>query len=288
MPTIFSHKPTLRGDRVTLRPIRASDADPLDAIMRHDPEIAILTGSVHSLDEPVTNPPIDRMRETYGQWSTADDRLVLAVIDNDDGDCRVLGEVVLNEWDEENLSCGFRTLIGAAGCGRGLGTEATRLIVAYGLQELGLHRIALQVYAFNPRARHVYEKVGFRHEGTGRDALRFDGGWVDVDYMAALSTDPEPGLGMCLRALTERVRRRRPTLPAMRHADGARAVHEPRFAFLPQLPAGQDGASADSGLIVDALPGGFEAASDEAEGDVDREHVLVLVGVPRVDDGALG
>lgn len=191
MPTIFSHKPTLRGERFTLRPIRADDADPLDAIMRDDPDVAILTGSVHARDEPVTNPPIERMREIYGRWSTADDRLVLAVTDNGDSHGRVLGEVVLNDWDEENRSCGFRTLIGQAGRGRGLGTEATRLVVAYGLQELGLHRIALQVYAFNPRARHVYEKVGFRHEGTGRDALRFDGGWVDVDYMAALATDPE-------------------------------------------------------------------------------------------------
>ena len=103
----------------------------------------------------------------------------------------MLGEVVLNDWDEDNQSSGFRTLIGQAGRGRGLGTEATRLTVQYGLQQLGLHRITLQVYAFNPRARHVYEKVGFRHEGTGRDALRFDDEWIDVHYMAALATDPE-------------------------------------------------------------------------------------------------
>ncbi|NKY37468.1 GNAT family N-acetyltransferase [Nocardia speluncae] len=185
---IFSHKPTLRGERVTLRPVHADDADVLDEIIRKDPEVAILTGTVHSRDEPVTNPPIETMREIYRRWSTADDRLVLAVTA---GDNSVLGEVVLNDWDKENRSCGFRTLIGQAGRGRGLGTEATRLIVAYGLQELGLHRITLQVYAFNPRARHVYEKVGFRLEGTGRDALRFDGDWIDVHYMAALATDPE-------------------------------------------------------------------------------------------------
>ena len=188
MSTIFSHKPTLRGERVTLRPIHADDADVLDEIIRKDPEVAILTGTVHSRDEPVTNPPIETMREIYRRWSTADDRLVLAVTA---GNNSVLGEVVLNDWDKENRSCGFRTLIGQAGRGRGLGTEATRLIVAYGLQELGLHRITLQVYAFNPRARHVYEKVGFRPEGTGRDALWFDGDWIDVHYMAALATDPE-------------------------------------------------------------------------------------------------
>ena len=45
------------------------------------------------------------------------------------------------------------------------------------------------MYAFNPRARHVYEKVGFVHEGTARAALLFDDEWVDMHYMAALSTD---------------------------------------------------------------------------------------------------
>lgn len=94
--------------------------------------------------------------------------------------------MVLSDWDEGNRSCGFRTLIGAAGRGRGLGTEATRLIVEHALTTMGLHRVRLEVYDLNPRARHVYERVGFVHEGTGRDALLMDGEWVDVHYMAIL------------------------------------------------------------------------------------------------------
>lgn len=53
---------------------------------------------------------------------------------------------------------------------------------------MGMHRISLEVYDFNPRARHVYEKVGFVHEGTGREALLFDGAWVDVHYMAVIGS----------------------------------------------------------------------------------------------------
>lgn len=184
MSTPFTVKPTLRGELVTLRPIRAEDADVLDRIIRGDEEIARLTGSVHSSTEPVLDMSIERLREIYGQWATADDRLVLGVVDNPSGE--LVGEAVLNDWDPGNRSCGFRTFIGAAGRGRGLGTEATRLIVEHGLGPMGLHRISLEVYAFNPRARHVYEKVGFVHEGTGREALLFDGGWVDVHYLAIL------------------------------------------------------------------------------------------------------
>jgi RimJ/RimL family protein N-acetyltransferase len=52
-----------------------------------------------------------------------------------------------------------------------------------------VHRIELQVYAFNPRARHVYEKVGFVHEGTMREALLWDAEWVDAHLMGMLSSD---------------------------------------------------------------------------------------------------
>lgn len=184
MTTPFQVKPTLVGDRVTLRPIRAEDADLIDRIIRDDEEIARLTGSVHRSDEERMDLPVERLREIYGQWAIAADRLVLGVVDNAGGE--LVGEVVLNDWDEGNRSCGFRTFIGAAGRGRGLGTEATRLIVEHGLGPMGLHRISLEVYDFNPRARHVYEKVGFVHEGTGREALLFDGEWVDVHYMAVI------------------------------------------------------------------------------------------------------
>lgn len=187
MSTPFTTKPTLKGDLVTLRPIRADDADDIARILREDPEVALLTGLVHSGTQEPALPPIEKMREIYGGWAEADDRLVLGVVDNAGG--ALVGEVVLMDWERGNRACGFRTLIGAAGRGRGLGTEAIRLIVQYGLREMGLHRIRLQVYDFNPRARHVYEKIGFVHEGTGREALRFDDRWIDVHYMAILATD---------------------------------------------------------------------------------------------------
>ncbi len=182
--TPFADKPTLAGELVTLRPIHAEDADAIDRLIREDDEIARLTGSIHSSTERVQGMSMEDLREIYGAWARATERLVLGVIDNASGD--LVGEVVLNDWDEGNRSCGFRTLIGEVGRGRGLGTEATRLIIQHGLGSMGLHRIALEVYDFNPRARHVYEKVGFVHEGTGREALLFDGQWIDVHYMAIL------------------------------------------------------------------------------------------------------
>ncbi|WP_336246951.1 GNAT family N-acetyltransferase [Streptomyces cupreus] len=80
-----------------------------------------------------------------------DDRLDLAVVEQATGN--VIGEAVLNEWNQGNESCSFRICLVPGTYGHGLGTEATRSIVGYGIEELVLHRISLEVYAFNPRAR---------------------------------------------------------------------------------------------------------------------------------------
>jgi len=187
VPTCFAHKPTLSGDLVTLRPVRAEDVDVLFQIIEGDEEVARLTGSIHSPDDRGPGWSLEAVRQIYARGATAEDRLVLAVVDRTTK--RVVGEVVLKDLDEGNRSCGYRTLIGAEGRGRGLGTEATRLAVDHALRTCRLHRVELEVYDFNPRARHVYEKVGFVHEGTGREALRYDGEWIDVHYMAILETD---------------------------------------------------------------------------------------------------
>jgi GNAT superfamily N-acetyltransferase len=82
-----------------------------------------------------------------------------------------------------------RVLTGPSGRGRGLGTEATRLIVGYGFERLGLHRISLEVYAFNPRARRAYEKAGFRAECVLRESLRYNGEWIDATVMSVLAPE---------------------------------------------------------------------------------------------------
>jgi RimJ/RimL family protein N-acetyltransferase len=200
-------KPTLTGSLVLLRPFVLADVDAVRAILA-DPEVRKLTGSVHAPDThppdthrphtQVTHAPDDRtlddapedderLHEWYSTRATVDERLDLAVIDRVSGE--LVGEVVLNEWEPDNASCNFRTLIGPAGRDRGLGTEATRLILAYGFEVLGLHRISLDVFSFNPRARRVYEKVGFVVEGVAREAFRWEEQWIDEIWMSILDRE---------------------------------------------------------------------------------------------------
>lgn len=74
--------------------------------------------------------------------------------------------------------------------GHGYGTEATRLVINYALDTVGLHRISLTVFAFNPRAQRVYEKCGFQREGVRREVLRWNHAWYDEICMSILNSDP--------------------------------------------------------------------------------------------------
>lgn len=74
---------------------------------------------------------------------------------------------------------------------KGYGTDAFRLTVNYGFRELGLYKISLGVFAYNTRARHVYEKYGFVLEGTQRAILYRDGQHHDVHFLGIIRPEWE-------------------------------------------------------------------------------------------------
>jgi RimJ/RimL family protein N-acetyltransferase len=146
-------KPVIEGDLVTLRPIVATDADAVWEMV-NEPEGNDLTAT----------PRDSFTRAQILDWcagrATADERLDLAIVEHATGDWA--GEAVLNEYDATTESANFRiALRGPAWYGRGLGTEATVLIVRHGFDVVGLRRITLSVLARNPRAVRAYGKAGF-------------------------------------------------------------------------------------------------------------------------------
>jgi RimJ/RimL family protein N-acetyltransferase len=75
--------------------------------------------------------------------------------------------------------------------GRGYGTEAMRLISRYAFAELGLHRLSLTVFDYNPRAIRSYQKAGFAEEGRLRGYVARDGRRWDLVFMGLLREEWE-------------------------------------------------------------------------------------------------
>lgn len=146
-------KPTIVGKRVTIRPFLDSDIDAIWEMLL-DPEGNDLTATDETFE-------FDQIKEWYRTRNDQDNRLDLAIVENETGEWA--GEVVLNEYSADAGSCSFRiSLRGPGWFGRGLGTEATDLITSHGFETIGLHHIHLEVLARNPRAMRSYEKTGFR------------------------------------------------------------------------------------------------------------------------------
>jgi RimJ/RimL family protein N-acetyltransferase len=99
------------------------------------------------------------------------------------------GHVGLFAADPKERVATFGIALGPPFWGRGLGTDATRVMVRYGFLELGLHRIELRVWAFNQRAVAAYASAGFQVEGRLREVVFHDGRWHDELLMAQLDRD---------------------------------------------------------------------------------------------------
>lgn len=172
-------KPTLEGEMIRLRPVRAHDA-PAMWDMVSDPEGMRTTGTTTVF----TREQIDRWCETVEEQPG---RIDLAITAN--GSDEYLGEIVLNEIDEVVGSANLRLVMRPAYRGRGYGTEAIELVLGLAFDGIGLHRVGLDVLSINARAFSLYENIGFRVEGRLRDAYRDGDGWCDAIMMGMLEDE---------------------------------------------------------------------------------------------------
>jgi RimJ/RimL family protein N-acetyltransferase len=73
--------------------------------------------------------------------------------------------------------------------GRGYATETARLLVRFGFEELGLHRIFATCDVQNTASARVLEKAGMTLEGRRRSHVFIKGHWRDSFFYAILEND---------------------------------------------------------------------------------------------------
>ncbi|SEO58135.1 GNAT family N-acetyltransferase [Paenibacillus sp. OK076] len=170
----------LETKRIYLRPFESTDVDTYFPGL-FDAEMRRLTGTQNSF----TRPQVERYIENAAQ---DDSRLMLliALQEND----QVIGEIALMDMHTKNRSAHIRIAIDQIEHqGKGYGSEALLLMLDYGFGICNLHRIELEVYAFNQRAIRTYEKLGFQREGVRRDALYYNHQYHDAIQMSMLENE---------------------------------------------------------------------------------------------------
>lgn len=75
--------------------------------------------------------------------------------------------------------------------GDGYAREAVQRLLAYGFEELGLHRVGAEAPAGDQRAMALLEGLGFAHEGTRREETFADGEYQDTHCYGLLAPERE-------------------------------------------------------------------------------------------------
>jgi RimJ/RimL family protein N-acetyltransferase len=98
-----------------------------------------------------------------------------------------IGSCGLHNGSPEDRSASLGIAIGEkAYWDGGYGTDAMEVLCRFGFEQMNLERIELHVFADNPRAQRVYEKVGFKVEGCMREADYRYGKYRDIVIMGLL------------------------------------------------------------------------------------------------------
>lgn len=116
--------------------------------------------------------------------------MIFAIIENQTN--KVIGNCGLHLVNEVHRRAMFGIFIGdKTYWNRGIGTEATQLVVDYGFNIMNLNSITLEVVSYNHRATKCYEKVGFKYVGTRRNYVFMAGQYHDVMIYDILASEFE-------------------------------------------------------------------------------------------------
>jgi UDP-4-amino-4,6-dideoxy-N-acetyl-beta-L-altrosamine N-acetyltransferase len=171
----------IEGERVLLRRMCREDA--ADVVrMRAEPEVQTQLFS----ERP---PTIEEHLRWLADMEARGDRHEFMIVERASG--QSVGTIGLSRIDLVNRRAEYGVLIGEPGArGKGLAAEASRLLLAYAFETLGLRRVYLHVLARNADALRLYRRVGFQPEGVLRQHVRKGDEFLDVAVMAVLEAPP--------------------------------------------------------------------------------------------------
>jgi len=175
----------LRGTKVELRPFRRSDLANFVKWFNDAEVIQYLTFYL-----PMTEMAEEKFIENLANNPGTDVYFVIEAIENDGN--KAIGSIGLNGIHPKDHFATFGIAIGEKEYwSKGYGTEACRLIVKYGFEQLNLHRISSIAYAFNERSLRMHLAVGFKEEGRRREMAFKNGKYADVVVFGLLRKEWE-------------------------------------------------------------------------------------------------
>mgnify|MGYP001225712939 CR=1 FL=1 len=160
--------PTLRTERLLLRPFAPADADAIYAL-QSNPRV------LRYWDSPPwkERARAERFLEVCKQLEAEGTGARLAIERAADG--MFIGWCCLMQWNPDHRSASMGYCLGEAAWGQGFATEAAGALLQWAFDTLDLNRMHAETDTRNIASSRVLEKLGFLREGTQREDCIVDG-----------------------------------------------------------------------------------------------------------------
>ncbi len=174
--------PFLSGSKLYLRAPESEDAEMAALCENHpDPRSFLFYGLPTSLED---------QREKLENARRDKNTILFTICDRQTD--QAIGQTAFHRIDWLGRMAIFYIAIAESrNWSKGYGSEATGIMVRYAFATLNLNRLQLHVLCKNDRAVKVYEKAGFRIEGTLRKAMYFENEYHDFYVMGILREEWE-------------------------------------------------------------------------------------------------
>ena len=170
------------GEKVYLRAVKPGDEEMIARIENHpDPRSTLF----YAL--PTT---VEQIKERIDSFLTDPNVIIFIICRKDDDQPIGITAFFRIDW-VGRMAIFYIGIADKINWAKGYGSEATKLMVDYAFNTLNLNRIQLHVYVDNEPAVKVYKKIGFKVEGTLREAMYHNGAFCDFYVMGLLRSDLE-------------------------------------------------------------------------------------------------
>ena len=176
---IFTKMPTLRTERLVLRPMRTDDAYDMYEYACRDDVTEFLLWSPHE-SVGYTREYLAYIETRYPKGEFYDWAITLA----DSG--KMIGTVGFTKIHTAHNAAEIGYVLNPEYHHLGLGFEAASRIVDFGFEELSLNRIEARFMQGNTASLHVMEKLGMTLEGYARDGMLVKGSYRTIGTCSIL------------------------------------------------------------------------------------------------------
>ena len=179
---VFSHMPELLTDRLTLRRLAVTDAQDMYEYASRSDVTRYLTWNPHP-DKAYTREYLQYLGGRYAGGMFYD----WAVVYEPDG--KMVGTCGFTSFNCASDSAEVGYVLNPEYWGRGIAGEALGRVMAFGFEELKLHRIEAKFIRGNERSLHVMQRAGMTFEGYLRDGMLIKGSYVTVGIASILANE---------------------------------------------------------------------------------------------------